>query len=536
MSLRPAIGGDPARVLWRPGRPHFGRHDSAARGANSLIVNRPERPKGRPLRRVLVANRGEIALRVIRACRVSGLGAVAVYSDADRAAAHVAAADEAHRIGPPPAAQSYLSVGAIIDAARAAGADAVHPGYGFLAENPALAQACADAGLVFVGPPAATLARCGDKAETRRAARGAGVPILPGTDPLDDAALAREAGRIGFPVLLKAAGGGGGKGIHLVRAAADLADAVRLARGEARGAFGDDRVYVEKWLDRARHVEVQILADAAGSLVHLGERECSIQRRHQKVIEEAPSPALDASLRDAMGRAAVAAARAVGYVNAGTVEFVVSGREFYFLEINARLQVEHPVTEMVTGRDLACLQLAIAGGAPLGFGQDGVAVRGHAIEARISAEDPDAGFVPWVGRVGEAVLPGGPGVRVDGALVAGMEVTRFYDPILAKVIAWGETRADAIARLAQAMRETVITGVPTTVPFHRWALAHPVFREGSYTTRFVETEWESRDRTPPDGAAEAAATLAHLAGRAVPAPVSRDGGAWAQAARRDALS
>ena len=490
----------------------------------------------RPLHKVLVANRGEIALRVIRACRVSGLAAVAVYSDADRAAPHVPAADEAYRIGPAPAADSYLSVGAIIDAARRSGADAVHPGYGFLAENPALAQACADAGVVFVGPPAATLERCGDKAETRRAARTAGVPVLPGTDPLDDAGLAREAERIGYPVLLKAAGGGGGKGIHLANRAADLPAAVRLARGEARGAFGDDRVYLEKWLDPARHVEVQVLADAAGSLVHLGERECSIQRRHQKVIEETPSPALDAAQRDAIGRAAVAAARAVGYVNVGTVEFIVSGRDFYFLEINARLQVEHPVTEMVTGRDLARLQLTIAGGSPLPFGQDAIASVGHAIEGRISAEDPDAGFVPWAGRVEHVMLPGGPGVRVDGALVPGMEVTRFYDPILAKVIAWGTTRADAIVRLEQALRETVITGLPTTVPFLRWALAHPAFQSGAYTTRLAETEWEGRDRAAPDGAAEAAAALAHLAERTVPVPVSHDGNLWTQAARRDALS
>ena len=499
-------------------------------------MSRASRRTTRPIRKVLVANRGEIALRVIRACRASGIAAVAVYSDADRAAPHVAAADEAYRLGPAPAAESYLSIGAIVDAARASGADAVHPGYGFLAENPALAAACHDAGVVFVGPPAETLARCGDKAETRRAARGAGVPILPGTDPLDDAALARAADRIGFPVLLKAAAGGGGKGIHLVHAPGELTAAVRLARGEARSAFGDDRVYVEKWLEHARHIEVQIVADAAGSLVHLGERDCSIQRRHQKVIEESPSPALDAPAREAMGRAAVAAARAVGYVNAGTGEFVVGGREFYFLEINARLQVEHPVTEMVTGCDLARLQLAVAGGERLPFAQDGVVARGHAIEARISAEDPDAGFVPWVGRVGQVLLPGGPWVRVDGALVPGMEVTRHYDPILAKVIAWGETRAEAIARLAEAVRETVITGVPTTVPFLRWALAHPAFREGAYTTRFVEAEWEGRDRPRPEGAAEAAAALVHLADRAVPPPVSRDGGAWAQAARRDALT
>ncbi|HEV2356324.1 MAG TPA: biotin carboxylase N-terminal domain-containing protein [bacterium] len=500
------------------------------------MAARPPDSNGGALRKVLVANRGEIALRVIRACRVSGLEAVAVYSDADRTAPHVAAADEAYRLGPAPAAESYLSVGAIVDAARRSGADAVHPGYGFLAENPALAAACAGAGLVFVGPPAAALARCGDKAETRRVVRAAGVPILPGTDPLDDAALAREAERIGFPVLLKAAFGGGGKGIHLVSRAADLAAAVRLARGEARGAFGDDRVYLERWLDRARHVEVQILADAAGAVVHLGERECSIQRRHQKVIEEAPSPALDAPLRDAMGRAAIAAARAVGYANAGTVEFVLSGRDFFFLEINARLQVEHPVTELVTGIDLARLQFAIAGGAALPFGQDDVAMRGHAIEGRISAEDPDAGFVPWVGRVGHVVLPGGPGVRVDAALIPGMDVTRFYDPMLAKVIAWGETRAEAIARLGEALRETIITGVPTTVPFLRWALAHPAFRDGTYTTRFVETEWNGRPRSAPDIAGPAAAALTHLTERGAPAAVPHAGRAWIEAARREGLS
>jgi acetyl/propionyl-CoA carboxylase alpha subunit len=295
-------------------------------------------------------------------------------------------------------------------------------------------------------------------------------------------------------------------------------------------------VYLEKWLDHARHVEIQVLADTRGALVHLGERDCSIQRRHQKVIEEAPSVALDAGMREAMGGAGVAAARAVGYVNAGTVEFVVSGREFYFLEINARLQVEHPVTEWITGLDLARLQLAIAGGAPLGFGQRDIVRRGHAIEARISAEDPEAGFVPWVGRIEQAILPGGPGIRVDGALAAGLEVTRFYDPILAKVIAWGETRDDAIARLAQAMREIVVTGVPTTVPFLRWTLAHPVFRAGTYTTRFVESEWTPRSRTVPDGVPEAAAVLAHLAGRQVPLPVSQDGGPWVQTGRREALS
>jgi len=489
----------------------------------------------RSLRKILIANRGEIALRVIRACRSRGLATVAIYSDADRTALHVRAADEAYRVGTEPAADSYLNIEAIIGAARTSGADGVHPGYGFLAENPAFAAACVRAGLVFIGPPAEVLALCGDKAETRRAVRGAGVPVLPGTDPVDDEAAGAASSRVGFPLLIKAAAGGGGKGIHLVSRLEDLPRALRLARGEAQTAFGDARVYLERWVEHPRHVEVQIVADAHGEVLSLGERECSIQRRHQKIIEEAPAPQLPGPLQGSMCRAAVAAARSVGYRNAGTVEFLVSGDEFHFLEINARLQVEHPVTECVAGVDLVGLQLAVAAGARLPLRQEDVAPRGHAIECRISAEDPQADFLPRVGRVGTVLLPGGPGLRVDGALVPGMEVTRFYDPLLAKIIAWGETRGEAIARLAAALREMAVTGIPTTIPFHRWALGHPAFVAGVYDTRFVDAEWPRRARDGETLAALAAAVLAYRDEARIPLLPPQDPGAWARAARREAL-
>jgi len=490
----------------------------------------------RPLRKVLVANRGEIALRVIRACRTRGLATVAVYSDADRAGLHVPAADEAYPIGGPQATQSYLCIETIIEAALAAGADAVHPGYGFLAENAAFAEACREAGLTFIGPSPEAIATCGDKAETRRAVRAAGVPVLPGTDPVSDEAAAEAAERLGFPLLIKAAAGGGGKGIHLVSRPEDLAGRLRLARGEAQSAFGDDRVYLERWVGHPRHVEVQVLADGHGHLIHLGERECSIQRRHQKVIEETPSPAVTEGMREEMGTTAVAAARAVGYQNAGTVEFLLAGGDFYFLEINARLQVEHPITEAVTGMDLVALQLAIAAGEDLPVRQEEVTFRGHAIECRISAEDPAAGFLPWTGRIGEVVLPGGPGIRIDGALVSGMDVTRFYDPLLAKVVAWGSHRDEAIARMTTALREMVITGLPTTIPFHLWALEHPLFRSGIYGTRFVDTEWGARESLPAPAVLLAAAALADRLERRPPLLPPQDAGAWRAAARREGLS
>jgi len=490
----------------------------------------------RPFGSVLIANRGEIALRVIRACRLRGLRTVAIYSDADRTALHVRAADAAFRVGGSAAVDSYLRIEAIVDAARRAGAEAVHPGYGFLAENPAFADACERAGLVFVGPPRSVLAVCGDKAAARRAVRAAAVPVLPGTEPVGDDAAPAAAEQLGFPLLIKAAAGGGGKGIHLVPGAADLPGALRLARGEAQSAFGDDRVYLERWVEDPRHVEVQIVADAHGAVIHLGERECSIQRRHQKMIEEAPAPALTGELRRMLGEAAIATARAVGYRNAGTVEFLLSGHAFYFLEINARLQVEHPVTELVTGLDLVDLQLTAAAGDPLPLHQEDVEQRGHAIECRISAEDPDAGFLPSAGRIEQVVLPGGPGIRVDGALVPGMEITRFYDPLLAKVIAWGPTRDAAIARLTAALRETVITGTPTTISFHLWALAHPAFRSGTYGTRFVETEWPRRGHPRPELAAVAAAVLAYRDDHRVGLLPPQRPSLWARTGREEGLS
>jgi acetyl-CoA carboxylase biotin carboxylase subunit len=484
----------------------------------------------------MVANRGEIALRVLRACRALGIAGAAIYSDADRGALHVRAADEAYRVGGAPPAESYLNIPAIIDAARRSGADAVHPGYGFLSENPAFAEACARAGLIFVGPPADALALCGDKAATRRQVAAAGVPVLGGTDPLEDQAAVTASAGLGFPLLIKATAGGGGKGIHRVERPADLPGALRLARGEARTAFGDDRVYLERWLARPRHVEVQIVADGHGSVVHLGERECSIQRRHQKVIEEAPAPGLAPKLQGAIRTAAIAAATAVGYRNAGTVEFLVSDRAFYFLEINARLQVEHPVTEMVTGIDLVALQLAVASGEALPIRQEDVRVRGHAIECRISAEDVEHEFLPWVGRIAHVVLPGGPGIRIDGALWPGMEITRYYDPLLAKIVAGGATRNEAIARMSAALREAVVTGVPTTIPFLRWAMAHPAFRSGEYDTGFVDTAWGARTGPEAWMAALAAAVVAHREEGRTPLLPSQASGAWASTARREGVS
>jgi acetyl-CoA carboxylase biotin carboxylase subunit len=493
-------------------------------------------PTARRLRKVLVANRGEIALRVMRTCRALGASVVAIYSDADQGALHVRAADEAVRVGGADPADSYLNIASIVDAARRTGAEGVHPGYGFLSENPAFAEACDQSGLVFVGPPAAALALCGDKAATRRRAAGAGVPVLSGTDPLDDEGALAAAPRLGFPILIKAAAGGGGKGIHLVERPADLPGALRLARGEARAAFGDDRVYLERRLALARHVEVQIVADGSGSVVHLGERDCSIQRRHQKVIEEAPAPGLPPALSGAMRSAAIAAARAVGYRNAGTVEFLVSDEAFFFLEINARLQVEHPVTEMITGIDLVACQLEVASGGALAIRQEDVRLRGHAIECRISAEDVEHEFLPWTGRVGEVLLPGGPGIRIDAALAPGMEITRYYDPMLAKLIAAGSTRDEAMARMSAALREVVVTGVPTTIPFHRWAMAHPAFRSGAYDIRFVDTEWAGRQGPELHLAALAAAVLAFREDQRVPVLPPQAPTGWTQAARREGTS
>ncbi|HET8644606.1 MAG TPA: biotin carboxylase N-terminal domain-containing protein, partial [Vicinamibacteria bacterium] len=404
--------------------------------------------------KVLIANRGEIAVRVVRACRDLGLRSVAIYSEADRAALHVALADEAYPVGAAPARESYLRVEAVLEAARRSGAEAVHPGYGFLAENAEFARACEEAGLVFVGPPSPTIAALGEKTAARRLAVEAGVPVVPGTlEPVSGPEQARaEALRLGLPVMLKAAAGGGGKGLRLVARAEDLAGACERAASEALSAFGDGSLYVEKALERPRHVEVQVLADGHGNVVHLFERECSVQRRHQKVLEETPSPALTPEVRLRMGELAVALARRAGYRNAGTFEFLVdAGGEPYFLEANTRLQVEHPITEMVVGVDLVQLQLRIAQGERLPFAQGDLAQRGHAIECRVYAEDPDQGFLPSPGRIVGLRAPSGPGIRDDTGIYEGWEVPVHYDPLLSKLIAYGADRAQALARLRRAL-------------------------------------------------------------------------------------
>jgi len=446
------------------------------------------------IRRVLVANRGEIAVRVIRACRELGLEAVAVYSTADAQAPHVGLADAAVEIGPAPAPESYLSVGKVVDAARRSGADAVHPGYGFLAENAEFAAACVEAGLVFVGPPAAVIARMGSKVAARALMERAGVPTVPGATPADQTAagIADAAERVGYPLLLKASAGGGGKGMRVVDGPASLEEAAASARREAIAAFGDGTLYVERRIERPRHVEFQVMADAAGHTVHLFERECSVQRRHQKIVEESPSAALTPRLRARMGLAAVAAAQAAGYVNAGTVEFLLDGAgdeaRFYFLEMNTRLQVEHPVTEVVTGVDLVRAQLAVAAGATLPWSQDQLTQRGHAVECRIYAEDPEAGFLPQAGRLLLYREPSGPGLRVDAGLVEGGEVPVYYDPLIAKLVAGGETRLAAIERAAAALARFPVLGVRTNVAFLGRILSHPVFRGGGVDTGFVERE------------------------------------------------
>ncbi|WP_405412832.1 acetyl-CoA carboxylase biotin carboxylase subunit [Streptomyces rubiginosohelvolus] len=476
---------------------------------------------------VLVANRGEIAVRVIRTLREQGVRSVAVFSDADADARHVREADTAVRIGPPPAAESYLNVPALLEAARSTGAQAVHPGYGFLAENAEFAQACADAGLVFIGPPAAAIALMGDKIRAKETVAAHGVPVVPGSSGsgLTDAQLEEAAREIGTPVLLKPSAGGGGKGMRLVRDAAVLGEEIAAARREARASFGDDTLLVERWIDRPRHIEIQVLADAHGNVIHLGERECSLQRRHQKIIEEAPSVLLDAETRAAMGEAAVQAARSCGYVGAGTVEFIVPGNDpssYYFMEMNTRLQVEHPVTELITGLDLVEWQLRVASGEQLPYAQQDITLSGWAIEARVCAEDPSRGFLPSGGTVLALREPQGGGVRTDSGLSEGVPVGSLYDPMLSKVIAYGPDRATAIRKLRAALADTVILGVPTNAGFLRRLLAHPDVVAGSLDTGLVEREAEG---LVPDGvpdevyAAAAAVRLDALA----PRP---DAGGW----------
>ncbi|WP_051105838.1 acetyl/propionyl/methylcrotonyl-CoA carboxylase subunit alpha [Streptomyces hokutonensis] len=440
---------------------------------------------------VLVANRGEIAVRVIRTLRSLGVRSVAVFSDADADARHVREADTAVRIGPAPATESYLSVERLLEAAARTGAQAVHPGYGFLAENAAFARACADAGLVFIGPPADAIALMGDKIRAKETVEAAGVPVVPGGR---DPELAKAAHELGAPVLLKPSAGGGGKGMRLVRDLTLLDDEIAAARREARASFGDDTLLVERWVDRPRHIEIQVLADGHGNVVHLGERECSLQRRHQKVVEEAPSVLLDEATRAAMGEAAVQAARSCGYAGAGTVEFIVPGNDpssYYFMEMNTRLQVEHPVTELVTGLDLVEWQLRVAAGERLPFAQEDITLTGHAIEARICAEDPARGFLPSGGTVLTLHEPSGDGVRTDSGLSEGTEVGSLYDPMLSKVIAYGPDRATALRKLRAALADTVTLGVPTNAGFLRRLLAHPAVVAGELDTGLVEREADS---------------------------------------------
>ena len=456
-------------------------------------------------KKILVANRGEIAVRVLRTCRAMGLPTVAVYSEADRAARHVRLADEAAHIGPSPAAASYLSIERILDAARRTGTDAIHPGYGFLSENSAFADACGAAGIKFIGPSAAAMALMGSKTRSRQIMQKAGIPVVPGTaEPLESPEDAeRVADDVGFPVMLKASGGGGGKGMRLVHSPEDLASAYEQASAEAAGAFGNPDLYIEKAILAPRHIEVQILADEHGRVIHLGERECSIQRRHQKVLEECPSPFLagHAEVREKLTATAVQAARAAGYTNAGTVELLMDAdRNFYFLEMNTRLQVEHPVTEMVTGLDLVKEQIRIAAGETLPYRQEDIPWRGSAIECRVYAEDPSNSFFPSPGRIVALDEPSGPGVRVDSAAYAGWDVPIEYDPLLAKLIVWAPTRPEAIERLRAALGEYHIAGIRTTLPFFREIVHDAEFRRGEVDTHFIERR-SGRDAppTPVDG-------------------------------------
>ncbi|MGH2495485.1 MAG: acetyl-CoA carboxylase biotin carboxylase subunit [Ktedonobacteraceae bacterium] len=512
-----------------------------------------------PFQKVLIPNRGEIAVRVIRACRELGLSSVAVYSDADRNALHVRMADEAYHIGPSQAAKSYLHIPTIIEVAKRAGAQAVHPGYGFLSENAAFVDACTEAGLIFVGPPASIEREVGEKTAARDAARAVDVPIVPGAllDNVPDDEIAALAEKIGYPLLLKAAAGGGGKGIRFVRDPRNLMASLRTARSEAKSAFGDERVYIEKAVYPARHIEVQFIADTFGNVVHLGERECSIQRRHQKLIEESPSPVLDEELRQRITGSAVNLIRSIHYVNAGTAEFLLGpDRNFYFLEVNARIQVEHPVTEWVTGIDLVQEQFRVAAGLPLSFTQEEVTLNGAAIEARISAEDPENRFLPATGTVQALQEPSGPGVRVDSGMYAGLQVPLFYDPLLSKLIVWGKDRQHAIARMRRALDEYQVMGVRTTLPFARWLMNHPRYLAGDMSTDFIAEEWDTRKDKMPSTAPEetenetlAPAQIAALMGGILldqhieeeklrRKPVGENGAEtsrWRDAGRRDAL-
>ncbi len=464
-------------------------------------------------KKILIANRGEIAIRIMRACRELGIQSIAVYSDADKNALHVQHADEAIYIGPAAPKESYLNIDKIIEAAKQTNADAIHPGYGFLSENASFAAAVASAQLTFIGPSAESIRLMGDKAESKIRMRQAGVPTVPGAEGLRDEAEFRKAAKeIGYPVLVKAAAGGGGKGMRIVNAESELSEAIESARREALNAFGDERLLIEKYVARAHHVEFQVFGDQHGNLIHLFERECSVQRRHQKIIEETPSPLITPELRAEMGQAAVAAAQAVGYYNAGTVEFIVDPDtlKFYFLEMNTRLQVEHPITELVVGLDLVHWQIRIAAGERFPFAQSHFTQRGHAIECRVYAEDPSSGFLPSTGTLLQFIEPRGPGIRVDSGFIAGKEVTHFYDPLLAKLIVYAEDRASAIQRMQAALKDFIVHGVTTNIDFLQIVLAHPDFANGEVTTRWVETNFQWEPPSEPSPEVLIAAAVAEL--------------------------
>ena len=495
-------------------------------------------------RKILIANRGEIAVRVMRACREMNIRTVAVFSDVDRKSLHVRYADEAYPIGPAPSTESYLRIDRIIDAARRCGAEAIHPGYGFLAENPDFARGCADAGITFIGPPVSAMELMGSKTASRHALIQVGLPVVPGTDHNLESLeqVKRIAGKIGFPVMLKASGGGGGKGLRMVREESELVSAYRTARSEAQNAFNDSAVYLEKYIEHPRHVEIQILGDQHGHMIYLGERECSLQRRHQKVMEECPSPAVNDDLRRRMGETAVRIGKLAGYWNAGTVEFLLDPQEsFYFLEMNTRLQVEHPVTELVTGIDLVREQVRIAAGETLAWQQEDVQMRGAAIECRIYAEDPANNFFPSPGLITRLQVPAGPGIRSDSGVYESWQVPLEYDPLLSKIAVWARDRGEAIRRLGRALGEYEIQGIRTNIPFFRSVLEHPDFVAGRLDTGFIDRVLAGglMEEEPPSEEEERVALLAALLhvernGDAAPALTSPRSG-WKQAGRHDLL-
>ena len=502
------------------------------------------RREPRQFEKVLVANRGEIAIRVLRTLREMGIPSVAIFSEVDRMSSHIMFADEAYCVGPAPATESYLNIPKILEIARNTGCEAIHPGYGFLAESHVFAHTCETEGIVFIGPPSEAIQSMGLKVEARRIMRASGVPVVPDSDGIvaDEKEAARIAAEIGYPVMFKASAGGGGKGLRIVRSAAEIDQAFRTASGEAGASFGNPDIFIEKYLDRPRHIEVQLLADDHGNAVYLGERECSIQRRFQKLIEESPSPAIDDTQRRKLGETALAAAKAAGYRNAGTVEFLLDqSSNFHFLEMNTRLQVEHPVTELTTGIDIVKEQIRIASGFPLSIRQADIAPRGTAIECRIYAEDPRNNFLPSLGKIGRLRNPEGPWVRVENYIYEGYDVPIYYDPLIAKVITWGGTREEALARMLRALEEYAIEGIETTIPFHIWVMRDENFRRGTFNTAYIDEHYsakagEERRKVPTDVALIAAA-IDHLQSGSRPsyrpAPVvSR----WKDAARKEGVS